>query len=121
MESDVIYRQDAIDVVCCERGTHGIIKDIVCDKLLKTIIDNIRNIPSAQPYTDEQIQRMSELEQAEIEKAYELGRKSMIKTGKWIRISPAKIYECSECGQNVMTVDIERYKYCPCCGSKLEE
>ena len=35
-----------------------------------------------------------------------------IKTGQWKRISPAGIYECSECGQNVMTGDIECYQFC---------
>jgi len=41
------------------------------------------------------------------------------KTGKWIKISPAGIYECSECGQNVMTNDIDAYKYCHGCGAKM--
>lgn len=41
-------------------------------------------------------------------------------TGKWIKISPAGIYECSECGQAVMTSDIEAYKYCHGCGLKME-
>ena len=39
--------------------------------------------------------------------------------GKWIQISPAKIYECSECGQNVMTNDIDCYKYCHGCGARM--
>ena len=42
------------------------------------------------------------------------------RTGHWTKISPAKIYECSECGQNVMTYDIERYKYCPNCGCRMK-
>ena len=42
------------------------------------------------------------------------------KTGHWIKISPAGIYECSECGQNVMTSDICAYKFCHGCGAKME-
>lgn len=41
-------------------------------------------------------------------------------TGRWKRISPAGIYECSECGQNVMTGDIECYKFCHGCGAKMK-
>lgn len=40
-------------------------------------LEGLNNMPSAQPsYTEEQIQTMQELESAEIEKAYELGRES---------------------------------------------
>lgn len=42
------------------------------------------------------------------------------KTGKWVKISPAGIYECNQCGQNVMTADIEAYKFCHGCGAKME-
>ena len=52
-------------------------------KELCKVYAKINKLPSAKPYTDEEIQRMSELEQAEIEKAYELGRKSM----KWVLCS----------------------------------
>ena len=41
------------------------------------------------------------------------------KTGKWVMISPAGIYECSQCRQNVMTSDIEAYKFCHGCGAKM--
>lgn len=43
------------------------------------------------------------------------------RTGKWIRISPAKIYECSICGKNVMTADIDEYHFCHWCGARMEE
>lgn len=39
--------------------------------------------------------------------------------GKWTQISPAKIYECSECHQVVMTSDIESYLYCHHCGADM--
>ncbi len=42
------------------------------------------------------------------------------KIGRWIKISPANIYECSECGKNVMTDDICAYQFCHGCGAKME-
>lgn len=42
------------------------------------------------------------------------------KAGHWIKISPAGIYECSECHQNVMTNDIDAYGYCHGCGCRME-
>lgn len=39
---------------------------------------------------------------------------------KWVKISPAGIYECSGCGQNVMTSDIDAYKYCHGCGRAVK-
>lgn len=39
--------------------------------------------------------------------------------GEWKRISPAGIYECSCCGQDVMTSDIECYKFCHGCGADM--
>lgn len=41
------------------------------------------------------------------------------KVGKWLKISPAGIYECSACGQVVMTGDIAAYKYCHGCGARM--
>ncbi len=41
--------------------------------------------------------------------------------GRWIKISPAGIYECSVCGQNVMTDDIDVYYYCHGCGADMRE
>lgn len=43
-----------------------------------------------------------------------------VRYGKWIKISPAGIYECSECGKNVMTSDIEAYEHCHGCGAKMD-
>lgn len=39
--------------------------------------------------------------------------------GRWVRISPAGIYECSICGKNVMTSDIDAYDYCHGCGADM--
>ena len=41
------------------------------------------------------------------------------KTGKWTKISPALIYECSECRQHVLTTDIDAYKFCHGCGCRM--
>lgn len=41
--------------------------------------------------------------------------------GRWEKISPAGIYECSACGQPVMTTDIAAYKYCHGCGAYMGE
>ena len=42
------------------------------------------------------------------------------KTGRWIKISSADIYECSTCGEKMITPKIKAYKFCPNCGAKME-
>ena len=49
-----------------------------------------------------------------------IGEHHLAKHGRWKKIGPAGPYECSECGQNVMTADIECYKYCNSCGAKMD-
>ena len=44
-----------------------------------------------------------------------------VRKGKWIKISPAEIYECSVCGLNLMTGDIDVYSWCHGCGAKMEK
>lgn len=39
--------------------------------------------------------------------------------GVWLKISPAGIYECSECHQHVMTNDITSYRFCHGCGLRM--
>ena len=41
------------------------------------------------------------------------------KTVEWKKISPARIYECSECGQMVKTDNIGAYKFCHGCGARM--
>lgn len=94
--TDTISRHAAIEYFMTNTNWHDEDGDEIHDAedkraLLKSYFDGI---PSAQP------------EQ---------------KTGKWIKISPAGIYECSECGQNVMTSDIDCYKWCHGCGAKMME
>ena len=42
-----------------------------------------------------------------------------VRHGKWVKISPANIYECSKCGKNVMTNDISEYNFCHGCGADM--
>lgn len=61
-------------------------------------------------------QTSAEVEQA-INAAYAEAEKP--NTGYWVKISPAGIYECSECGKNIITDDIDCYDYCHGCGRKM--
>lgn len=42
------------------------------------------------------------------------------RTGEWKMISPVGLYECSKCGQPVLTKDIDCYKFCHGCGAKMQ-
>lgn len=56
--------------------------------VIDAILNRLNGLPSAQPsYTEEQIQTMQDLENTEIEKAYELGRKS----------AQSEIIRCKDC------------------------
>ena len=100
--SDLISRQDAIDLVrdvcdaiLSECGCHydseveGEVYDDIHEvstilKCNKAIRKSLMDLPSAQPYTEAEIQKMQELEQAEIQKAYELGK---AEANRWIPCS----------------------------------
>ena len=41
------------------------------------------------------------------------------KTGKWVKISPAGIRECSLCHHSILTSDIDVYKFCFSCGAQM--
>ncbi len=88
--SDLIDRHAAIEI--CEKSIDRWDGKLGTGALM-AVMKNIRSLPPAQP------------EQ---------------KVGKWLKISPAGIYECSRCGQVVMTSDIEAYKYCHGCGKRME-
>ena len=119
---DLINRQDAIDAVY-ERIHQIGYED---NPKVLSVRQVIRDLPSAEPYTDEEIQRMSDLEQAEIDKAYELGKESMRKKGKWIPIGDVdsdnnQLYECNQCHKSdlhAVNVDVP---YCWYCGAKMED
>ena len=57
----------------------------------------------------------------DIKELWEFSSINPQKVGKWVKISPAGIYECSLCGKNVMTSDICAYGYCHGCGVKMQE
>ena len=76
---DLIDRQAAIDVVL------GVVP---YDEYWKEQIEKAVNaLPSAQPYSEADIQKMQDLEQAEMLKAYECGRAS----------AQPEIIRCKEC------------------------
>ena len=69
-ERKTIYLDDALEAIrkLPNAGIHWFVSaEAVFDALLK--------LPSAQPYTDEEIKAMQDLEQAQLDKAYELGLK----------------------------------------------
>ena len=89
---DLISRQAAIDAILHNQEVYSNnFGDDPIDKYTIAIIDNdaqtIANLPSAQPYTEAEIQKMQELEQAELDKAYECGRAS----------AEPEIIFCEEC------------------------
>ena len=43
-----------------------------------------------------------------------------VRHGRWIKITPSGIHECSKCGKYVMTCNIEAYKYCQRCGARMD-
>lgn len=71
----------------------------------------------------EQIDRYGQEYDAEGIKALNMAIKALEQArpnGKWKRISPAGIYECTNCNQVIMTSDIDCYKYCHGCGVRME-
>lgn len=88
-------------------------------------IDMVIGVPSAEPDTDEWCTDCKEYDHERhccprwnrvIRETLKDAQQER-KTGRWTQISPAGIYECSECAQMVMTKDIGCYRYCPNCGS----
>ena len=94
--NDYISRQGAIDALRVAYWDDNIqsAKDDSCivDAMTDWAIRQVKALPSAQ---QEQ------------------------KRGRWVKISPANIYECSKCGKNVMTNDISEYNFCHGCGADM--
>lgn len=120
-------RRDAIDAI-----VEWTVNDRPDAEMPTDLIDRIKALPSAQP---EDVIRITgrrkfvpefDFDEDEPErecdecifkpfKQFQPERKK----GEWIKISPANIYECHVCGQNVMTNDIEEYRFCHGCGADM--
>ena len=135
--SDVISRQVAIDALkehralYCDNTPETFSKLSSAEKSrvdeLDTAIATLVNMPSAQPFTEEQIQTMQELEAAQIEKAYELGKADR-PTGHWIETEHStnengfkKWIEirCPFCGHEPVYENIDDMEFCPKCGADM--
>ena len=121
---DLISRQAAMSLakdICVPTKDGSIYRHRCIDP------DAIRELPSAQPtYTDEELQKMQELESAEIEKAYQLGygegkkdAQPERKTGRWIEAGHDDpcYYKCNQCGR----LSDDKHNFCPNCGARMEE
>ena len=116
--SDVISRQAAIDAI------EPTLKSILQGNSFKAVnvMDKIRDLPSAQPFTEEQIQTMQEIEAAQVEKAYELGKADR-PTGHWIEHDDERVLcECSECHEKYLLYEehVLGRNFCPNCGARME-
>ena len=123
--SDLIRRDRAIAT-----AISGITRIIDGEKWIrvKEVRESLKEMPSAQPeITQEDVElycrrKCLTLITNELynEMKIRWSAQPERKRGKWIQISPARIYECSECGINMMTDDIECYKWCHGCGAEME-
>jgi hypothetical protein len=102
---DCIDRQAAIDALDCNFTITGKDNAETVYRIVKGFSDKIKALPTVQPaYTDAEIQKMQDLESAEIEKAYELGyeegkKDAQPKTGRWIHDELYPTYaRCNVCG-----------------------
>lgn len=89
-------------------------------------VDELNELPTVNPqYTDDEIQKIQDLEQAEIQKAYELGKPE---TGHWIDTDEWRetvdgfeqwgyFRKCSKCGYVFKFLEIDNY--CPNCGCRM--
>lgn len=128
--SDLISRKEAIKAVK--------FYETFCDPYPR-VIEALEELPSAQPerLTDDDFETIrihlnafkeNLCNQRRWKEAEEYQRiidrfmsfaSAQPRKGKWIKISPANIYECSECGKNVMTDDISAYDFCHGCGADM--
>ena len=77
--NDCISRQAAINALHMH-----LMYRMGTDSNKKRLDDWINGVPSAQPYTDEEIQKMQDIEQAQLDKAYEMGKADAL---RWIPCS----------------------------------
>ena len=76
------------------------------------------DLPTAQPFTSEQIQIMQELEAAQVEKAYELGKADR-PTGHWIE-NDNGTFSCSNCQSRIPKEQHHYARHCLYCGARME-
>lgn len=106
---DLISRQEAITAIqeAYADTEGGADKCAVWKNVgLTNALHIMQDLPSAQPYTDAEIQKIQDLEQAEMQKAYECGRAS----------AQPEIIRCKDCEHwdKTWTNDwAEGYHYCP--------
>ena len=91
---DLISRQAAIDAIRASTSKYtGFMEmEMYTDD---DAVEAIDGLPSAQPYTDEEIQKMQDIEQAQLDKAYEMGKADAM---RWIPCSEKEAeYPCLAC------------------------
>ena len=131
---DAISRQEAVEAFQMFREYESNRSNKGWVNRIETVLNQL---PSVNPqHTEAEIQKMQELEQAEIQKAYELGKAVQPKTGHWIMpvqddgMSDPIYYQvrCSKCGFDLdpqtWHMELHQYgadKYCPKCGAKMVE
>jgi hypothetical protein len=117
MMDDLISRQAAIDLLKQMRKDGDMVPWEG-----KNVFARIRKLPPAQPYTAEEIDKMQELESAQLEKAYELGRESVQPTGTWLIHKWGDDAQCSNCGKTFKDVyDMDNYdQHCRHCGTHMK-
>ena len=81
---DTISRQAALDAILKKPAWHNSDGSYYHSSDIK---DALEAMPSVQPFTEEEVQKMADLEQAEIEKAFELGRQDAM----------SEIIHCEDC------------------------
>lgn len=90
--------------------------------------EQIKALPPAQSYTDEEIRRIQELEQAQFEKMYELGYQAgraaqpERQKGEWIDYTEDGYVECPFC-HNATNCDgnKDELHFCFSCGADMRE
>lgn len=80
-------------------GRHAAIDSLYCGICTQGLLD----LPSAQPHTEADIQKMQDLEQAELERVFELGREDA--RSEIIRCKDCKYWDTSGYCIDFMTQD----------------
>ena len=114
---DCISRQAAIDALY-DKGLSMTAWGELLAMKWSDIQTCIELLPSAQPFTAEQIQTMQELEAAQIEKAYELGKADR-PTGHWIE-NDNGTFSCSNCQSWIPKEQHHYARHCLYCGARME-